>query len=45
MPAWNHTLTDEQIWQIVLFFKNMHKLPPAAQKVFSPPPPQQFSGK
>lgn len=36
MPAWNHTLSDQQIWQVVIFFDNMHKLPPAAQKVFEP---------
>lgn len=36
MPAWDNTLTDDQIWQIVLFFDNMHKLPPAATKVFTP---------
>ena len=36
MPAWDRTLTDTQIWRIVLFFDNMHKLPPAAQKVFEP---------
>lgn len=39
MPAWNRTLSDEQIWQIVVFFDNMHKLPPAAQKVFEPAVP------
>ena len=36
MPAWNRTLSEQQIWQIVVFFDNMHKLPPAAQKVFEP---------
>jgi mono/diheme cytochrome c family protein len=36
MPAWDHTLSDQQIWQVVVFFDNMHKLPPAAQKVFEP---------
>jgi mono/diheme cytochrome c family protein len=40
MPAWNRTLGDEQIWQLVLFFDNMHKLPPAAQKVFAPYAPK-----
>jgi len=34
MPAWNRTLSDAQIWQIVVFFDNMHKLPASAQKVF-----------
>jgi mono/diheme cytochrome c family protein len=36
MPAWSRTLTDEQIWQIVVFFDNAHKLPPAALKLFEP---------
>lgn len=36
MPAWSRTLNDEQIWQLVAFFDNMHKLPPAAEKVFEP---------
>jgi mono/diheme cytochrome c family protein len=36
MPAWGRTLSDDQIWQIVVFFDNMHRLPPAAQKVFEP---------
>jgi mono/diheme cytochrome c family protein len=34
MPAWDRTLGDQQVWQIVLFLDNMHKLPPAAEKVF-----------
>ena len=36
MPAWNRTLSDTQIWQIVAFLANIEKLPPAAQKVFGP---------
>jgi mono/diheme cytochrome c family protein len=36
MPAWGSTLTDEQIWQSVLFLDNAQKLPPAAEKVFEP---------
>ncbi len=36
MPAWNRTLTDEQIWQIVNFVNNLQKLPPSATKVFEP---------
>ena len=39
MPAWNKTLTDLQIWQIVTFLSHIQKLPPAAQNVFGPPPP------
>jgi mono/diheme cytochrome c family protein len=37
MPAWNKTLTEAQIWQIVMFLSNIEKLPPAASKVFEPP--------
>jgi len=33
MPAWGPTLNDQQIWQVILFFDNMHKLPPSAEKV------------
>ena len=36
MPAWDSSLSDQQIWQVVVFFDNMHKLPPAAAKVFEP---------
>src|SRR5271170_1128538 len=38
MPAWNKTLSDTQIWQIVAFLSNVEKLPPAAQAVFGPQP-------
>lgn len=34
MPAWGSNLTDEQIWQSVLFLDSAQKLPPAAEKVF-----------
>ena len=37
MPAWNKTLTEAQIWQVVTFLTNIEKLPPAASKVFEPP--------
>ena len=37
MPAWNKTLTEAQIWQVVTFLSNIEKLPPAASKVFEPP--------
>ena len=30
MPAWNKTLNDTQIWQLVTFLSNIEKLPPAA---------------
>jgi len=32
MPAWNKTLNDVQIWQLVTFLSNIEKLPPAATK-------------
>jgi thiosulfate dehydrogenase len=34
MPAWKKTLSDQQIWTIALFLKNMKKLPPAAQQAW-----------
>jgi mono/diheme cytochrome c family protein len=45
MPAWNRTLNDQQIWQIVVFLSNMHKLSPAAQKVFEPVAQQTAKSK
>ena len=41
MPAWEKTLSDNQMWQIVTFMANIEKLSPAAKKVFdvNPPPP------
>jgi mono/diheme cytochrome c family protein len=45
MPAWNSTLSDQQIWQIVVFFDNMHKLPPSAVKVFQPAAQNQTNSK
>jgi hypothetical protein len=37
MPAWNKTLRDTQIWQLVTFMSNIEKLPPAALKVLQAP--------
>jgi thiosulfate dehydrogenase len=34
MPAWNKTLSDQQMWQVVTFLANIEKLPPAAKHVF-----------
>lgn len=34
MPAFDHTLSDKQLWQLTLFLKTMDHLPPAAQKVW-----------
>jgi mono/diheme cytochrome c family protein len=39
MPAWNKTLNDTQIWEIVTFMSNVEKLPPTAKKVFEFNPP------
>lgn len=36
MPAWNQTLSDGQVWQVVTFLSNMEKLPPKALNVFEP---------
>ena len=36
MPAWNKTLTDAQIWQLVTFLSNTQKLPPAVLKELTP---------
>jgi mono/diheme cytochrome c family protein len=37
MPAWNKTLNDGQIWQLVTFLSNVQKLPPAVLKELAPP--------
>jgi mono/diheme cytochrome c family protein len=34
MPAFVNSLSDEQIWQLVLFLKNMSKLPSHAQRAW-----------
>jgi mono/diheme cytochrome c family protein len=39
MPAWNKTLNDTQIWQVVTFMSNIEKLPAPAKKVFEFSPP------
>jgi len=36
MPAWDKTLTDQQIWEITTFLGNIPKLSPAAKKVLEP---------
>jgi len=35
MPSYNKTLKEKEIWQIVLFIKNMRKLPPQVQDYWS----------
>jgi mono/diheme cytochrome c family protein len=39
MPAWNGTLNDGQIWEVVTFLSSIEKLPPAALAVFGPQAP------
>jgi mono/diheme cytochrome c family protein len=39
MPAWNKTLSDTQIWQLVTFLSNIEKLPAAASKKLEVLPP------
>ena len=39
MPAWNKTLSETQVWQLVTFLSHIQKLPPAALKQFEPPMP------
>jgi thiosulfate dehydrogenase len=34
MPAYGKTLSENQLWQLTLFLKNMDHLPPAAQKAW-----------
>lgn len=38
MPSFRGSLSDEQIWQVVLFLKNMDSLPPAAQRAWNAVP-------
>lgn len=35
MPAFGHTLSQEQLWQLTMFLKNMDSLPPAAQEAWN----------
>jgi thiosulfate dehydrogenase len=40
MPAFNHILNDQQMWQVTLLLANANKqLPPAADVMVSPAPP------
>ncbi len=48
MPSFNGSLADRQIWQIVLFLKNMDSLPPEAQKAWEAVPsaaPRAVAGR
>jgi len=31
MPAWNKTLTDQEMWDVTAFLTRLQKLPPAVQ--------------
>src|SRR5215470_6201174 len=48
MPAWDKTLSDEDIWRVTLFLSHMEKLPPAAQdywkNAFGVAPPAAEAG-
>ena len=35
MPSWASTLSDQQIWTLALFLKQMDKLPPGAQAAWA----------
>ncbi len=37
MPSFGHTLTDQQVWQLVLFVGHMDKLPPAVATAWRQP--------
>lgn len=38
MPAWNRTLKEQQMWQVVTFLGNIGNLPAAAKHVFDQAP-------
>jgi mono/diheme cytochrome c family protein len=48
MPAWDKTLSDEDIWKITIFLSHMEKLPEAAQvywkNAFGVPAPAAEAG-
>lgn len=37
MPAWGEILSDQQIWQLTTFLKNVEKLPPAVEAEWKNP--------
>jgi thiosulfate dehydrogenase len=39
MPAFRHSLSEDQIWQMALLLANAEKLPPAAKTLVSSPAP------
>lgn len=32
MPAWDKTLTEQEMWKVTMFLSHMDKLPPAVQE-------------
>ena len=44
MPGFRESLTQEEIWKVVLFLKNMDSLTPAAQKAWDAVPSQRRKG-
>jgi hypothetical protein len=45
MPSFRETLSEDQIWKITLFLKDMDALSPAAQKAWNAVPSQAREGK
>jgi len=35
MPSWKSQLSEQQIWQLVVFLSHMHDVPPTAKRVFT----------
>jgi thiosulfate dehydrogenase len=44
MPAFRETLSEDQLWKVALFLKNMNSLPPAPQKAWEAVPSPARSG-
>jgi mono/diheme cytochrome c family protein len=44
MPGFSGTLTDDQVWQIVLFLKHMNSLPPKVDKTWKAVPSAKTQG-
>lgn len=46
MPSFGHSLSEEELWKVVLFLKNMDSLPPGPQKIWEAiPSAARSSGK
>jgi mono/diheme cytochrome c family protein len=44
MPAWENTLSYQQMWTLVTFLSHMQKLPPAVERVWGQPTTPIHSG-